>query len=546
MMTQAFSKSYFQRFLYMCLFSFMVGMLAAGFSACGDNGGGGNGDATLDGGYVDGDVDATPHGDASIDADTGHPEAGTEPDAANLCGNGITDEGEVCDDGNNISGDGCNSTCTQVDDEDILATTNYISDQLSPSTCGIGDFAVAVWTDFHSLDQDGSAVVYKLFGSDGAPRENNSGYSFENLVNSTYAGNQTEPDVGLAANGSFVVVWTDASDSANSGKNIKARLFEGDGTPKVNGVTNTDEEFLVSGSVPGDQYEPKVAVSELGNFMVVWTDSGGNGDDGAGTSIMGRVFSETGLPAINSDTGDSEPFTINSNHPGNQYEPAIAGGVSGAGHYVVLWTDASGWHDSSSTGISGTILNQNGANMAGGDLAINSTKNGAQSHPAVGSQGPSGFVAVWTDASGVDDISFTGIRSRLFDGSGIPRTNSIGDDENDFLVNTLTNGRQQLPEIAVYPNTISFAVVWQDGSGTDGSFSGIRSRLFYATAAPHPNPLNQSTDDFQVNTTTNNAQLAPVVSVPGPIALFFWEDESHTPPDTESFAIRFRVLSHLF
>lgn len=29
-----------------------------------------------------------------------------------LCGNGRMDSGEVCDDGNRVSGDGCSSSCT--------------------------------------------------------------------------------------------------------------------------------------------------------------------------------------------------------------------------------------------------------------------------------------------------------------------------------------------------------------------------------------------------------------------------------------------------
>ena len=28
-----------------------------------------------------------------------------------ICGNGILDVGEICDDGNNVSGDGCSSDC---------------------------------------------------------------------------------------------------------------------------------------------------------------------------------------------------------------------------------------------------------------------------------------------------------------------------------------------------------------------------------------------------------------------------------------------------
>jgi len=40
------------------------------------------------------------------------PTGGGEDPPTNLCGNGILDEGEDCDDGNNLSGDGCSYDCT--------------------------------------------------------------------------------------------------------------------------------------------------------------------------------------------------------------------------------------------------------------------------------------------------------------------------------------------------------------------------------------------------------------------------------------------------
>lgn len=50
------------------------------------------------------------------------------------CGNGIPDTGEVCDDGNNISGDGCNSECSS--DE---RCGNAIFDPNEDCDCGDGD-----------------------------------------------------------------------------------------------------------------------------------------------------------------------------------------------------------------------------------------------------------------------------------------------------------------------------------------------------------------------------------------------------------------------
>ena len=53
------------------------------------------------------DVDAgAGHGDASVDAG-GHPDCGVTP----VCGNGIVELGEGCDDGNLNNSDGCDTTC---------------------------------------------------------------------------------------------------------------------------------------------------------------------------------------------------------------------------------------------------------------------------------------------------------------------------------------------------------------------------------------------------------------------------------------------------
>jgi cysteine-rich repeat protein len=40
----------------------------------------------------------------------------TSDDTSARCGDGILDSGEQCDDGNNVSGDGCSATCqTELD-----------------------------------------------------------------------------------------------------------------------------------------------------------------------------------------------------------------------------------------------------------------------------------------------------------------------------------------------------------------------------------------------------------------------------------------------
>src|SRR5690625_2059201 len=72
------------------------------------------------------------------------------PDGDPVCGNGILEEGEACDDGNTASGDGCSSTC-QIEDgwdcteagqpcfeitcDDSIVSSRDINDARNVTTC---------------------------------------------------------------------------------------------------------------------------------------------------------------------------------------------------------------------------------------------------------------------------------------------------------------------------------------------------------------------------------------------------------------------------
>ncbi len=56
----------------------------------------------------------------------------SESSCISLCGNGIVDAGEMCDDGNRMDGDGCSSTCT------VEPSYYCYGDPGQPSTCNFG------------------------------------------------------------------------------------------------------------------------------------------------------------------------------------------------------------------------------------------------------------------------------------------------------------------------------------------------------------------------------------------------------------------------
>ena len=77
------------------------------------------------------------------------------------------------------------------------------------------------------------------------------GYDIHNdgfQVNSTTTGNQTGPNIVRLADGRFIVLYQ-SSDTAGNGIDIRARIFDRDGTA-------TGNDFVVSQTTAGDQTAP--------------------------------------------------------------------------------------------------------------------------------------------------------------------------------------------------------------------------------------------------------------------------------------------------
>src|SRR5262245_59813259 len=81
-------------------------------------------------------------------------------------------------------------------------------------------------------------------------------------VNSTTGGDQTGPNFARLADGRFVEIYQSGDNAAN-GIDIRARIFNPDGTP-----TGTD--FIVTQTTAGDQTSPAILVNSNGTLSVLW------------------------------------------------------------------------------------------------------------------------------------------------------------------------------------------------------------------------------------------------------------------------------------
>ena len=121
-----------------------------------------------------------------------------------------------------------------------------------------GEFIV-VWESLQ--DTTGREIFGQRIGPSGARL----GDEFH--VNAYTTRTQTQPRVAVSAAGNFVVVWE--GDSGGTGREeVFGRCYAADGTP-ASGV------FQVNAArVNQPQYAPDVAMAADGRFAVVWTDAG--------------------------------------------------------------------------------------------------------------------------------------------------------------------------------------------------------------------------------------------------------------------------------
>jgi len=175
---------------------------------------------------------------------------------------------------------------------EFQVNTTGVGDQARPdvSMDNNGNFAV-VWT---SNDGSGDGVYARLFDSTGVPQTG------EIQVNSTTASAQNDASVAMGGNGDFVVSWDSFSQDKNNTWGIFAQRFDATGT-------TVGTEIQVNTTTNGDQIFNDVAISDTGDFVVIWNGRG----VGDNTGVHGQLFDATGSTVgseflVNTTTGSTQ------------------------------------------------------------------------------------------------------------------------------------------------------------------------------------------------------------------------------------------------
>jgi hypothetical protein len=336
-------------------------------------------------------------------------------------------------------------------------------------------------------------------------------------VNTTTTSYQYIPHAAADAKGNFVVVWTSYGQDGDS-YGVFGQRYDASGNPRGGEFqVNTYTTGYQGGPTQGVLSTLNVSMNASGSFVVVWNGYGPTATSTYG--VFARRYDRNG-------TAVGAEFLLNQDTAATSVFPSAK--LADDGSFVVVW----GAPDGANFGVVGRRFGASGSPI-GGEFQVNQYTTGFQQFGSVDFTGTDGsFVVTWN--SQLQDGSYYSVMARRFDGSGT----AIG---SEFRVNTYTAGQQYgLPPKVRADQAGNFVVAWtseQDGGGGSYGPYGVFAQRFAANGTPRG-------AEFQVNTFTTNFQDLPQLDV-GPAGNFIvaWRSNGEEAPGTSGiYAQRFGGL----
>ena len=244
---------------------------------------------------------------------------------------------------------------------------------------------VVVWAEYIMNQSNLNRQIF-------AQRFNGSGVkvgatNFQVNTYSTSVYTASYPDVDMADDGRFVVVWQGYSDESDYG--VFGRRFDANGNAQ-------GSDFQVNTTWVNMQERPRVAVAPNGNFVVVWQSYG---TDGSGYGVYGQRYNAAGVK-------QGGEFLVNQHTQNYQNYPDVA--CDRSGNFTVIWQSYNN-PDDPITQDYGIIARQYYANgtPASDEYVVNNPYLlhrgiGNQLSPAVSRRNGSGkWVAAWCGLRGI-------------------------------------------------------------------------------------------------------------------------------------------------
>ncbi|MBF2001877.1 MAG: hypothetical protein IGS38_14265 [Synechococcales cyanobacterium M58_A2018_015] len=341
---------------------------------------------------------------------------------------------------------------------EFRVNTTTTGDQNNPAVAASTGSFVVVWTS-NTQDGSGRGIYAQRYNASGAP------LGAEFRANQVTEDEQTNPDVAMDASGNFVVVFESRGLSPNtigqdaSETGIFAQRFNSAGAP-------VGLQFRVNSITENAQTAPTIAMNNRGQFVVVWTSAGQDGD---GLGVFAQRYDALGNPV-------GIELQVNTQTTGDQLHPSVA--MDNAGNFVVAWQSERGSSDIYAQRFSAA------GSPLGDEFRVNIATGGDQTTPAVDMDANGNFTVVWADENE--------IRGRRFTRDG--RSGS------EFAVSSSSSSDEESPTALAVTATGDFSVAWQAGS-SDNQDVFIRGTTGGKTIQGTSGP-----DDLQG--TENNDQMS--------------------------------------
>ncbi|NOR87340.1 MAG: HYR domain-containing protein, partial [Bacteroidales bacterium] len=358
-------------------------------------------------------------------------------------------------------------------------------DQMHPAIAAGDDFFVVTYAS-EVAGTDEFEIYVSPFMAAGA--NVNSSQLVHTLANS----HMTHPDVGMSTDNAYTITWQiDSLDGDRNG--VYYASYD-------NSYNQIIAPTQVNTTTAGNQQEPRIAIDENGEFMIVWSSFGQDGDH---YGIYGQRFLSPGNPS-------GGEIAITTNTTGSQDHAAIAVTREG-GIYTISWTDDVA--DGDRSGIYSRSMLRNGSFLSAGEL-INTTTSDFQifSDMALGTDSTQ-VVFAWQSgirdgATAQTDPSYYGIYAEAFIIEDITPPNAVCQNINLYLDGT-GNG------------TIVAADI--DGGSTDNAGAVTLSASQTAFTCADLGPTNVTLTVTDGNSNTDNCvavvtvldTVSPVTTCPG-------------------------------
>jgi hypothetical protein len=317
-------------------------------------------------------------------------------------------------------------------------------DQIHPDVAMAADGRFVVVWQSEGRDGDGWGIFGRRFAPDGAPLGGEFG------VNTYTADNQTKASVAVNGGFGFLVAW-ESTEQDGSDQGIFAQAFGGEGERVL-------DEFMVNTHLRYSQSECDVAVSEEGRFVIVWESLL---QDGSEAGIYAQVYEAPG-------SRESAELQVNTWITRSQSTPAAA--MAPDGTFIVVWRsegqDGDGW------GIYGQDFDAVGTPV-GEEFRVNSGTRNSQIHPAVALNSSGECVAAWSSWSA--DGSGYGVFGQMLE---VPGTHTGP----EFRSNDFTADDQWIGSVALAADG-RFVVVWSS-YGIDGSGAAVLAQRYDSSGRP--------------------------------------------------------------